>query len=63
MMSNLKIKTDYETFEHQHYDAHIKAYQNRNLGIEVVMCDNRGIPQTHKIEPMGAYLEHKVCNI
>ena len=63
MLSNLKIKSDYETFDYQHYDAHIKAFQNKNLGIEVVMCDNRGVPQTHKIEPMAAFLEHKVYNI
>ena len=63
MRSNLKTKNHYETFDFQHYDAHIRAYQNKNLGIEVVICDNRGIAQSHKIEPMAAYLEHKVYNI
>ena len=63
MLSNLKTKPDYEPFEYQHHDAHIKAYQNNTLGIEVVMCDDHGIAQTHRIEPMAAYLEHKVYNI
>jgi hypothetical protein len=63
MQSNLQKKIDYENFDYKHYDAHIKEYESQKLGIEVVMCNTSGIPETHKIQPMSSYLEHKVYNI
>jgi hypothetical protein len=54
-----QLKTD-EICDYQeekiHYDAHIRAYQSQNMGIQVVLCDSEGIPVYDAVAPMSCYL-------
>lgn len=46
-----------------HYDAHIKDYQSKNLGIKVVFCDNRGAAVSNSLAPLSAYMPNTSYNM
>ena len=64
MKTNLKRKSLYfEDFDEHYYDAHIKAYQNEKLGIEVIHFCDKGLPISQTVKPIQAFLPHKVYNV
>jgi hypothetical protein len=64
MLKQLKTKEFYNYDEgHDHYDAHIKAYLARSMGINIVLCDSKGIPVSDAVAPMSAYLPNTLHNM
>ena len=64
MLTQLKIDENYNDDEaYMQYDAHIKAYQSKLMGIKVVICNSRGVPVYDAIAPMSEYLPNSSHNI
>ena len=61
-----QLKTD-EFYNYQevsvHHDAHIKAYQSKNMGINVVVYDSEGIPVYDSMAPISSYLPKTYHNM
>ena len=64
MQTQLKTNEEFShADEYAQHDAHIKAYEAKNLGIRVTLCDSRGVPVSNTLAPISSYLPNTIYNL